>query len=310
MIWSQQDQEIYTAARQGVTWSELSALGKIAVRGADRFSWLQGMVSNDIRLLESGAPSLQAYVLDATGHILAETTALTMAEAEPFLLLLVARENVKSLYGLLDRLLIMEEVELEDVTEEYDVLSLQGALAEPRNGFGTWIAADHTGSGAWDCVGTPESIAGLKSALMAEGIPEMPSSVWEVLRIEAGIPAYPAELNSQIIASEAGNAATHICLTKGCYVGQEILARIDSRGHTNRALTCLQLSSLPESSSEIRLIEPTTGRDVGWITSLVPFAPSTQSSLALGYVRHEQRTVGTLLQMSVGGTVQVISPLS
>lgn len=308
MNWNQQNQSLYDSAREGVAWLDLSALGKIAVRGADRFSWLQGMISNDVRLLERGAPSLQAYTLDATGHILAEITLVSMTEPEPFLLLLVARENVKSLYSLLDRLLIMEDVELEEVTEAYGVLSLQGAKAQPRAEFGMWIASDHTGSGGWDCLGTPERIAALRSALAAEEIPEISTEVAEVLRIEAGIPAYPQELNPQIIATEANRAETHICLTKGCYVGQEILARIDSRGHTNRALTCLRLPFLPELSSEIRLLEAETGRDVGWITSLVPFAPATQSCLALGYVRHEKREAGTLLQMSVGGTAEVILP--
>ncbi len=306
MNWNQKDQNTYDAARASIAWCELPALGKIAVRGADRFSWLQGMISNDVRLLERGAPSLQAYTLDATGHILAEITLVSMTEPEPFLLLLVARDNVKSLYSLLDRLLIMEDVELEDVSEAYAVLSLQGAKAEPRAAFGVWIAADHMGSGGWDCLGTPASIAALKSALVAEEIPVISNEVREVLRLEAGIPAYPQELNSQIIATEANNASTHICLTKGCYVGQEILARIDSRGHTNRALTCLRLTSLPELSAEIRLLESETGRDVGWITSLVPFAPATQSPLALGYVRHEKREAGTLLQMSAGGTAEVI----
>ncbi|HXG23051.1 MAG TPA: glycine cleavage T C-terminal barrel domain-containing protein, partial [Chthonomonadales bacterium] len=90
--------------------------------------------------------------------------------------------------------------------------------------------------------------------------------------------------------------ATHISYTKGCYMGQEVIARIHSRGHTNRALTGLLLEGkwLPSRGNKIFPTDGETDREVGWVTSAV-YSPAIGGGIALSYVRHEHRAPGTRL---------------
>src|SRR5206468_12698173 len=127
----------YRAVREEIGLLDRSEVGKLAITGKDRFAWLQGMVSNDVRLLEQGQRSLQACVLDATGHLLSDLTLMNVVGADPFsgvlslpesdfILAVLPRINLEKIVGILDRFLIMEEVEIADVTEKLACLSLQG----------------------------------------------------------------------------------------------------------------------------------------------------------------------------------------
>ncbi len=112
--------------------------------------------------------------------------------------------------------------------------------------------------------------------------------------MEAGIPKYGVDMDETTLAPEAGLMATHISLTKGCYVGQEIIARIHSRGHTNRALTGLVFDAgdAPASGDKIIALEDGNPRETGRITSVVASSPAMNgSAIALGYVRHEHRAL-------------------
>src|SRR5207249_4350348 len=103
---------------------------------------------------------------------------------------------------------------------------------------------------------------------------------------------YGVDMDESTIPIECGLGPTHISETKGCYVGQEIIARIQSRGHTNRALTgfIIEGSDLPIKGAKI-LLTAGESREVGWITSAC-HSPSLQRSIALGYLRHEHRAAG------------------
>ena len=117
----------YAAARFSFAILDRSDVGKIAVRGADRFTWLQGMVSNDVRLLADGkVNSLPACILNATGHLLSDVTLISPTSEQPFVLMVLPRGNVEKILALLDRFIIMEDVELADVSHEFDCLSYQG----------------------------------------------------------------------------------------------------------------------------------------------------------------------------------------
>src|SRR5581483_215921 len=127
----------YHAVREEAGLLDRSAVGKLAIIGPDRYSWLQGMVSNNVRLLEQGAASLPACILDATGHLLTFLTLIAVPGTSPiaaalglgetdFVLADLPRANVEKIYTLLDRFLILEEVELEDVSDRLGCLSLQG----------------------------------------------------------------------------------------------------------------------------------------------------------------------------------------
>ena len=304
----------YKAVRENIGLIDHSDVGKIAIFGEDRFTWLQGMVSNDVRLLTQGRPVLPSCILDATGHILSDVTLMAAPEDKSVLLVLPPVNKAKIMV-LLDRFIIMEDVELVDVTNKLGCFSIQGPtslqwlmLMESDRLFNpVWdslayvMDADHTGSGGADIYFDCDVQARLLETNVLKGVPVAGADAQEILRVEAGIPKYGVDIDETTLAPEAGLMATHISLTKGCYVGQEIVARIDSRGHTNRALTGLvfEIGDVPMSGDKIIALEEGGGtRETGWITSAIAASPALNGRpIALSYVRHEHRAPGTRLQV-------------
>ncbi len=325
----------YNRVRSDIGWLNRSGIGKIAITGTDRFTWLQGMVSNDVRLLTKAYTFFQSCVLDATGHILTDLSLVRMnskksqalAErlhlgASEFILADLPRENVPKMMALWERFIIMEDVELRDVSSEVGCFSLQGEDAYERWDMASplpdepiaefWknvctMPADYagrmTGFNAYFAV---EDQTRLRKVLATEGCIEIGAEAQEILRVEAGIPKYGVDMDETTLAPEAGLMATHISLTKGCYVGQEIVARIDSRGHTNRALTGLVFGEgdVPASGDKIFADEAGgDGRETGRITSVVAASPAMSGRpIALGYVRHEHRAPGSILRVQGANT--------
>ena len=149
----------------------------------------------------------------------------------------------------------------------------------------------------------------VEDALYTLAAREIDPDTADVLRVEAGLPRYGADMDETVLAPEA-NLTGYISLTKGCYVGQEIVARIDARGHTNRALTGLILdgSDLPIAGAKLFFAcETEPLRETGRLTSVVDSAPAAGgSAIALGYVRHEHRVPGTRLVVGEYGQGEAI----
>jgi folate-binding protein YgfZ len=323
----------YQAVRTRMGLIDRSHTGKLAIRGTDRFPWLQGMVSSDVRLLENpqGVTRLPACVLDPTGHLLSdlalvkvrgsgELAASLGLAGEDFVLADLPRENVEKILTVFDRFVIMEDVEIKDVSAAVGCFSLQGPLAyalwdnapdaskDPfREMWGRFdtAAADHTGSLGFDFYFPIEQKQELGELMERAGVPEIDLETQEVMRVEAGFPKYGADMDASVLALETGLGPTHISLTKGCYVGQEIIARIDSRGHTNRALTGLIVveGDLPVPGDRLFFCaEGAAPRETGRLTSVVASAPAAQDRpIALGYVRHEHREPGMRLHVEGEG---------
>ena len=304
----------YRAVREAAGYYKRPEMGWIAVHGADRLTWLQGMVSNDTRLLAQGiVASLPACLLNATGHLVSDMTLINVIGKTPFVLIDLPRANTERVHGLLDRYIIMEDVTLEDWKDHWTCLTLQGPQAEAilsdlrplfqtaKDSLGGAVeaAANHTGSGGWDIFAPSAVIAQLINDLQKRGIMEIGTEAQEILRVEAGLPKFGADMDETTIALEAGLGPTHISMTKGCYVGQEIIARIDSRGHTNRALTgfLIEAGELPNAGDKIYGAgENGAERETGRITSAIAKSPAMNNrSLALGYARHEHREPNTFL---------------
>jgi folate-binding protein YgfZ len=119
----------------------------------------------------------------------------------------------------------------------------------------------------------------------------------DVARIEAGIPLYGRDMTAETLPVEA-NLDAALSYTKGCYIGQEVIARIEARGHVNRKLAGLLLrgETLPEPGAQI--VSPQ--REVGWVTSAT-YSPARQQNIALGYVRREALAPGTPLVVHTQG---------
>lgn len=330
-------EQAYKEFHERYVWFDRSETGKIAVLGADRFSWLQGMVSNDIHLLmNTPRGEIQACLLDATGHIESDLHLIKVlgihdeilsdavgSNGQDFLLIDLPRGNVEKVMTLLDRYIIMEDVELRDVSNKVGCISLQGKRAKETwdNGFSDRICQDtlqfkvseyaqHSIYIGFDVYFSLEENARVEhqQRLKQCGISEINVEMQELLRVEAGIPKWGAELDKSVIASEAVGAA-HISLTKGCYIGQEIIARIDARGHTNRALTgfVVQSENVPQAGDKLFAMENGSERETGRITSVVPFSPAAGGKpIALGFARHEHRSVGNeLMARGANGETRV-----
>ena len=308
----------YRAAHESIVWHDRSSTGKIIVQGEDRFTWLQGMISNDTKKLakESHSSPMQACLLDSTGHVISELTLSSwkLADVESkifaqlnrlddFILMDLPAETLKNTLRLLDRYLITEDVELIDVTQQLGCIAILGErqdVLEQLTGIAIQIetkVGEISGANLYFIEADREAVMQI---VHNNSILELEPEAVEILRVEAGVPKCGAELDESVIALEAGLGPTHISFTKGCYVGQEIIARIDSRGHTNRALTgfLIQSETLPAVGSKLYAATEEGWKETGRLTTLISESPLMGfKPIALGYARHEHRTPGTALSV-------------
>lgn len=277
-----------------------SPRGLLELRGADRHTFLQGMVSNDVLTLAPGE-SRPAALLDSTGHILADLHVHAFSDS---LVIETDPACLSALHETLDKFLIMEDVTLSDVSDQWAVLSVLGEgaaqladlpgdkrpLAIPlAPGYDLWLPAAKSAA-AW-------------ALLIAAGAAPMGEDAAEALRVEAGIPAWGRELSPSMLLPEAGMDDA-VSYTKGCYVGQEIVARLHARGHTNRALRQILLvenAPVPPIGTTVHVPEdgPEPGREIGRITSAVASPRHGGQSLVLAYVRKEYFADGTSVSVQI-----------
>ena len=245
----------------------------VKLTGADRASFLNGQVTSDVLNL---APAQHACLLNNTGHLLAE---IFIHSFEDSLLIETDPERAQTVAAALERFLVRERVEIEVLTDVWKIASFQGAVTG-REKAGSGFVAHRNRTGApgadfWSLDPLPAT----------NDVASLDEDTLNVLRVEAGVPWWGRELDESVIPLEAGMQDA-ISFTKGCYMGQEVIARIHSRGHTNRTLKGLKLS-VPVTEEE--------GFEAGRITSSVvspAFGP-----IALAYVRNEYAAAGTLLQV-------------
>ena len=221
--------------------------------GPDAADYLQRMVSNDVAVLEVGA-ACPALLLTAKARLIAPVVVWRRGEQD--FLLLTEPELGDPVRALLTRMRLRAKCEIEP--EQHDSV----LLFDTYEGFATDF---------------PEARELLDSGLAATLSPDD----LERRRVAAAVPRWGRELDDRILPAEAGLDATHISFSKGCYPGQEPVARLHYRGHPNRGLRVLKLEHVPEYDAEL----VHDGRVVGRVTSAVPVPEG--GVLALAYVRTE-----------------------
>ncbi|MGZ5552725.1 MAG: CAF17-like 4Fe-4S cluster assembly/insertion protein YgfZ [Chthoniobacterales bacterium] len=266
---------------------DLSARAKFRVTGGDRLRYLNGQISNDLRKASETA-AIHACVLNVKGKVNAEV--FISSEGESFLLDADA-EVRETLPARLDRYIIADDVQVEDVTEQFALLHLSGTKDSPRQ-F-RCLSARRFGCDGWDIWLPPEQRDTVTSELSMR-FPKCDDACAEVLRIERGIPRWGRELSEEIFPVEANLEADTIDYGKGCYIGQEVVSRIKMSGQTNKRLC--GLISLSEAPLEpgVRLTS-SDGREVGWITSAT-WSPTLQKNIGLGFVKRGFNEVGSELR--------------
>jgi len=301
------------AARTGAALFRREDAGLVEVTGADRVRWLDGMLSNDVTVLEAGPvrSGCPALLLTRTGRIVADPHVLWRPDA---FWLALARTAVPAVIETLGRFLVADRVELHDRSDAWERFALEGpdapALVDGLAGSPLGLAPDaaveaalggtRTGVAAFGATpggrqlfvpaGSGEAVA---AALVGAGAQPAGPEALEILRIEAGQPRLYADLDETVLPAEVGLDAA-ISTTKGCYTGQEIVARMASQGRAKHRLVGLALAgeSSPAPGEAIRDAEGA----VGEITSAC-LSP-VFGAIALGFVGAARAAPGTCLEVA------------
>ena len=322
--------DILSRTRKRAGLFEMGTRGLLEVRGEDRIRWLDGMVSGDIAALEKGDSGSGCYAMLLTnrGAIVAD---LHIGRIGDVLVLECLRSEIPRVQETLEKFIIADDVELVDRSAEQAVLGIAGPDAPsileaaitgdtPMPSSEDWgkfeIAGCEILVGAFGFSGElgfqlrfdEADRAVIEDALDAAGgdggIVRGDAGVLEILRVEAGIPALGQELDEEVLPPEA-RLERAISTSKGCYVGQEIVARLRARGQVNHLLVGLRLDV--EGLPEVGIALSAEGRTTGELTSIVD-SPSL-GPIALGYVRREHADPGTRLVFEGGQAAVVELPL-
>jgi folate-binding protein YgfZ len=305
----------YRALKDGCGLLDRSERGKLALTGSDRKAFLAGQVTNDIEGLVAGAGCYAAF-LTHKGKMLGDLRVLAVEEgdAEPELLLDTERATLQALFDLVRRFKIGYDVELHKRTLQRGLLSLVGPRARAVAGAEDLPAAEHSHrAGAID--GRPvrliatdagvdvlcdaDATDAVRDALLAAGATAASEAAAEIVRVERGRPRYGRDLDDATIPQEAGLNERAVSFTKGCYVGQETVARLYYRGKPNRHLRGLRLSAPAPIGAELRLGE----RIVGTLSSSV-VSPAL-GPIALALVRREA-SPGDTVALDGGASAEVV----
>ena len=267
----------YRQLREECGLLDRSGRGMLLVTGPDGAEYLQGQLTNDVEALAVGECQYAA-LLDRKGHMQADMRVLRTGPEEIWLdtepeALAAARRHLE-MYS------IGRDVSVADVSAERAILSLLGPRSVPIAGTAPLPenACETTAVAGTDCIaaGTQFGIdlivvaaesERLRRALLDAGAVEVSSEAVEILRVEAGLPRFGAEMGTETMPAEAGIVERAISFTKGCYIGQETVARLHYKGRPNRHLRGLRLSDPVPSGAVLRLGEKEVGRLGGSVVS-------------------------------------------
>jgi tRNA-modifying protein YgfZ len=271
------------------TFLDLSERAKFQITGTDRTRFLNGQITNDLRKT-SETVAIEACVLNAKGKMNAHifVTALGgcfLVDAEPEL-----RETLRIR---LERYVIADDVQIEDVTDRFSLFHILSEKS-PTPEHGRIVAVRRFAEQGWDIW----SDAALHDALwqqLSSAFGFVDSAAADVMRIEQGIPRWGFELTEEIIPIEADLEQRTVDYEKGCYIGQEVISRMKMSGQTNKRLCGLtSLDDVPVQPG-VKLAAPSAaGREIGWITSATR-SERIGKEIALGYVKRGFNSPGTKL---------------
>jgi folate-binding protein YgfZ len=287
-----------------------SERGKLALTGADAATFLQGQVTNDVEGLVEGGGCYAAF-LTPKGKMLGDVRVLNAGDE---LLLDTERVSLQALFNMIRHFSLGYAVELHKRTLERGLLSLIGPDAAALAGADDLSAEEHAHAPIWiaavqaravrtdvgvDLLCDAGDVEALRTALVDAGAVSVAEDAVECLRVERGRPRYGIDLDDTVIPQEAGINERAVSFTKGCYVGQETVARLYYRGKPNRQLRGLRLSGPASVGDELRLGERVVGRLTS-VASSPRFGP-----IALGFVRREAAVGSTVSVGSVSLSAEV-----
>ena len=288
----------------------LSDEGVVAISGRHRVRWLNGMVTQDVKSL---APGQGRYgcVVDVKGKVVADFDVFT--EGDRFLLRLASARVAPTLEHL-RRYVVAEDVRMTDLSSERSVVAVRGlraaeVLGRPAadvtlaalGGVEVLVARSRrAGPDAWDVLGPADAGRAIVGDLVRRGAEVATPAALEARRVALAVPRFGPDFDETTIPLEARlDDAVHG--SKGCYLGQEVIARMAHRGHTNKELRQLRLDGDVPAGAELWPVEGGP-KAVGRLTSVA-------AGLALGWVRREHFAPGTTL-VAVAGAVRVLAVIT
>jgi aminomethyltransferase len=312
----------FRAFLEGCAIFDMGWQARLVLSGEDRVRWLNGMVTNNVRDLAVGH-GVYSFLLNAQGRIQGDLVAYNRGD---YLLVTTDREQAPAIAAIFDRYIIMDDVEVADISDKLatvgvagpkapDVLSHAGvnvtqlqpgqvcdtvwrdigisvarSAQPPMDVYEIWFSGDNADK-VWN-------------ALQAAGATPAGSDALELYRIAKGLPRFGVDLRERDLPHETGQ---HYALNfaKGCYIGQEIVERIHARGNVHRMFSGFEVAGdLPQAGTKVSAND----KEVGEITSAarVPF-PSGERTLALGYLRREIVAPGAAVQ--IGSQTAVVQTL-
>ena len=278
-----------------VAFFDCSARVKLRITGADAPRFLNGQITNDLRKA-TATSAMQASVLNAKGKLSAH---IFVSAGDGGFLLDADSELREELPARLERYIIADDVQIEDVTERFSIFHLTGETAPPAARSARTIVANRFGRPGRDLWFERAEQEQVRQELAASFV-FCDEYCAEVFRIEQGLPRWGRELTNEIIPVEANLEASSIDYSKGCYIGQEVISRMKMSGQTNKRLCGLISISGAPLAADMRLVGDTDpGRDAGWITSATRSA-RLEKEIALGYVKRGFNSSGTHLQAISG----------
>jgi folate-binding protein YgfZ len=302
----------YRAAREAAGIASRDDRARFRMHGKDPVKMLQGLITNDLAKSPSGQ-GIYAAMLTPKGRTITDLRAFRRELPTGVELLIdVPREALEGTREHFRKFVPPMFARWAEVSDAVRAIGVYGPRAgeivstvlgiDPPAAEDAHLEAEHGGGSilvtrtgyvgveGFDLFVPADAAPGLWTALTEAGARPIGLGAVETLRIEAGRPRYGADLTEEIIPTEAyeetGLMERAISFGKGCYTGQEVIVRIAHRGHVNKHLRGLLLGDAPAPAPGTKLINPATGKEAGWLTS-VAFSPMLGQTAALGYVRRD-----------------------
>jgi folate-binding protein YgfZ len=310
--------------------SDLGFRARISLTGNDRTRWLNGMVTNNIRDLSVGR-GVYAFLLNPQGRILGDMFVYNTGEA---LVVETDRSQVEKIIATFDHYIIMDDVEVTDLSAQQTTLGLAGPKSRAvLNAAGIEVPdlqplqmitprcnrdcgcvectvvrgedAEHESYEIWLA---PQDVYKTWQALLAAGATPVGSEALEVQRVLAGVPLYGVDIRERDLPQETEQMRA-LNFNKGCYVGQEIVERIRSRGNVHRKFTGFLVEGVAAIAVGAKIISDE--KEVGEVTSVVVLStPSGERTVALGYSRREVGIPGREVTIGTARATVIQLPLN
>jgi folate-binding protein YgfZ len=303
----------HTVLVEGCGLVDRSERGKLALTGSGARAFLDGQVTNAVAALAPGEGTYAAF-LTHKGKMLGDVRILV---ADHEVLLDTERVALQALFDMIRRFKVGFDVELHKRTVQSSLLSLAGPRSREVAGAQDLPGAEHAHRAATvggrpvrlvvtdvgvDVLCAAEDTAGVRDALVAAGAEPVSEDAAEILRVEGGRPRYGVDLDDATIPQEAALNDRAVNFTKGCYVGQETVARLFYKGKPNRHLRGLRLSAPARTGDELRLGDKPVGRLGTAVVSPV------HGPIALALVRREAQP-GDTVAVGEGATTATVVEL-